>query len=900
MAAIVGLCLLPAAVLGASLLWQDRARGQRDAWAEAQRVGRLATAHHAAMVQGARTVLETLARFPEIAQPDAARCDAVIVSLHRAHPEYSTLGVYDRDGRAVCSATRFTGNLSDRPYFQTALAGEFGVGSYVHGRITGNHVLPLAQPVRDSAGRVAAVIVLGVLPSWIEPLFHQAQLPADAHIGIVNGRGTIVARYPAADRYVGQSTAGRADWQRLQDRPGDTVLATAGVDGIAKLLALVPLGAAGPEGQAYIAVGLPRADAIASANRLLLRHALVIGLAAVLGVAAALAGGRAWVLLPARRLMAAAARLGVGDLATRAGPPYPATELGALARAFDDMAGRLEARDREARAASAEILDREARLAAVVGSAMDAIITVDEDHRVTLFNAAAERIFRCPAAAALGQPLDRLIPEPLRARHREHLHAFGRGEEARRAMDDRAALTGLRADGEKFPMEASLSHVKVNGRRIYAAVLRDVTERRRTEEARRFLAERLRTLHDLDRLILDGVPVEQMARSAADRMRTLASVSHVSIAVPDAPGGPWTLLAASGPLPPEWTTGGRVPPSGLGSVEALARGECQVLPVPGRIPHHDRAPAGAAIDQLVAVPVRAEGELIGAVNIGIGASGRPAPEVVDAIREVADQVAVGIRQSRFREAVQQHAATLERQVAERTAQFEALSSDMEAFAYTVAHDLRAPVRAMQGISQALLDDYGDRLDERGLDLATRVVRAAERMDALIQDLLTYSRVSRAHIVPERLSLQTPVDDAVHQLEEVLAEARATVTVERPLPDVIGERQVLAQVLVNLLSNAAKFVRPGTAPRIRVRADGHDGAVRLWVEDDGIGIAPEHRERVFRGFERLHGREAYPGTGLGLAIVKKGVERCGGRAGVESAEGGGSRFWIELPPGGPAE
>jgi signal transduction histidine kinase len=240
---------------------------------------------------------------------------------------------------------------------------------------------------------------------------------------------------------------------------------------------------------------------------------------------------------------------------------------------------------------------------------------------------------------------------------------------------------------------------------------------------------------------------------------------------------------------------------------------------------------------------------------------------------------------------------LEHQVAERTAQLEELSSDMEAFAYTVSHDLRAPVRAMQGISQALLDDYGERLDATGRDLATRVVRAAERMEALIQDLLTYSRVSRAHIVPERLCLETPVDDAVRQLEEALVQARATVTVERPLPEVIGERQVLAHVVLNLLSNAAKFVPPGTAPRVRVWAEVHEEAVRLCVEDNGIGIAPEHRERVFRGFERLHGRDVYPGTGLGLAIVKKGVERCGGRAGLDAGAEGGSCFWIELPSPG---
>ncbi len=111
---------------------------------------------------------------------------------------------------------------------------------------------------------------------------------------------------------------------------------------------------------------------------------------------------------------------------------------------------------------------------------------------------------------------------------------------------------------------------------------------------------------------------------------------------------------------------------------------------------------------------------------------------------------------------------------------------------------------------------------------------------------------------------------------------------------MGHHSTLVQVIDNLLANARKFVRPGEQPRIVVEAERRGDWVRLWVEDHGIGIAPEHQERIFRVFERLHGIETYPGTGIGLAIVKKGVERMGGRAGVESAPDSGSRFWIELP------
>lgn len=118
-----------------------------------------------------------------------------------------------------------------------------------------------------------------------------------------------------------------------------------------------------------------------------------------------------------------------------------------------------------------------------------------------------------------------------------------------------------------------------------------------------------------------------------------------------------------------------------------------------------------------------------------------------------------------------------------------------------------------------------------------------------------------------------------------------------LPPVMAHYATLVQVVANLLTNAAKFVAPDTRPEVAVWAEACGVWARLWVADNGIGIAPEHRERIFGVFERLHGVETYPGTGIGLAIVRKGMERLGGRVGLESTVGGGSRFWIDLPPAG---
>jgi len=230
----------------------------------------------------------------------------------------------------------------------------------------------------------------------------------------------------------------------------------------------------------------------------------------------------------------------------------------------------------------------------------------------------------------------------------------------------------------------------------------------------------------------------------------------------------------------------------------------------------------------------------------------------------------------------------------RAQQLSAINRELESFCYTIAHDLRAPLRAMEGLTTLLLEDYAEKLDKSAQDYGERIRNSAARMDQMIQELLAYSRLTLMEFQPQPIRLSRLLKDALSQLAWDLEQKEATIDLRRSPHQVLGHYTMLVQVMVNLISNAVKFVRPGDKPVVNIHDERRGEFVRIWVEDNGIGIAPEHQERIFRVFERLHGRETYSGTGIGLAIVEKAVSRMNGRVGLESEPEKGSRFWVELP------
>ena len=307
---------------------------------------------------------------------------------------------------------------------------------------------------------------------------------------------------------------------------------------------------------------------------------------------------------------------------------------------------------------------------------------------------------------------------------------------------------------------------------------------------------------------------------------------------------------------------------------------------------------GETVNTFETVRLRKDGSLL-EVSLTISPLRNASGQVIGAskiARDITERKKAEETLRRAQAQLSDHAGELEKAVAARTSELTSANKQMEAFVYSIAHDLRAPLRAMEGFSSMLVEEAGASLSEAGHDYAKRISRSAQFMDSLLMNLLTFSRVSQQRVELTAVDPETAINAELSRLENEIEEKKARVEVKGPWPLVLAHEPTLNQVLFNLLSNALKFSKRGTPALIRIWPEEAQGApfpsVRIWVEDNGIGIAPEHQEETFRLFTRLHG-DKFPGTGFGLAIVQKGVEHMGGRVGVESAVGKGARFWFEL-------
>lgn len=424
----------------------------------------------------------------------------------------------------------------------------------------------------------------------------------------------------------------------------------------------------------------------------------------------------------------------------------------------------------------------------------------------------------------------------------------------------------------------------------------EMEEREVAREDLRRHAERLTTLREIDQAVLAARSPPQIAAAALRHLRALVACTHAAVALYDPQAHQAQLIAVDSDGDTRLRPGTRFALDAPQSQHLLEHEtECLLTDLPGR-----RAPlpflndlADEGVRAALLVPLRVPEQPVGLLLLASGEPGPCSQRTVDIAHEVADMLAVAIEQGRLHEQVHQYAATLERRVAERTAELREANEELEAFTYSVSHDLRGHLWTVRGFAEFLVEKCAPQLGGEGCDYAQSILEASHAMEALIRDLLAYSQLNRGEVVVRPVDLQPVVEAAVERIRSRLCADGAAIRVDAPLGQALGEEAILTRIVGNLLDNAVKFVAAGTPPQVHIWNEQHRHWAVLWVEDNGIGIPDEDQERIFRVFERLHNPDVYPGTGLGLAIVLRGVARLGGLVGLESQVGRGSRFWVAL-------
>lgn len=399
--------------------------------------------------------------------------------------------------------------------------------------------------------------------------------------------------------------------------------------------------------------------------------------------------------------------------------------------------------------------------------------------------------------------------------------------------------------------------------------------------------EQLATLREIDQAILAAESPREIAAEAIRRVRTIVPYESATVTVIDRDPNKARLLAAVDNVLDAPTS---LPLDEVYLSDNLLDGETEVISAEdyAPVPEAQQRMHEMGLRSILCLPMVVEGEVIGVIHIG-----RTEPDAFTdndwkVGRELADHMAIALRQSRLLEAVQEQREKLEERVQERTA-------ELESFTYSVSHDLRTPLRAIDGYSRILKEDHADQLDDEGRRLLNIIYDSAQTMGDQIDDLLTLSRVGRREMNAVPIDVTALAQETYDELARAQPDEIDAVTFDlQSLPKAEGDRSMLRHVFRNLVSNALKFTREEDEPRIEVGGEVQNGMAVYVVRDNGVGFDPEQADDMFGVFQRLHEDSDFEGTGVGLALVERVIRRHDGEVWAEGAEGEGAALFFSLP------
>jgi len=526
--------------------------------------------------------------------------------------------------------------------------------------------------------------------------------------------------------------------------------------------------------------------------------------------------------------------------------------IGLAGLGFSYRRDRSQSAEREKTAKA--LNDSQEKFSAISAAVLDALIMVDDNSTLVYWNPAAERILGYRADEVLGKPLHQMLtPQRYQSTAIKGFNEF-RSTGLGAVIGKTVEIEAVHKNGREIPIELSISALKLNDKWHAVGILRDITERKHSEEA-------LFEAQQIFRTLVENSP-DIITRYDRDCRRTYVNPTYLSVS-----GMQQQELLGSTP-----DQHSPLPASSAAVLQKLLRkvldsGTVEEVDIKwtrqDNVDHWFNIYAYPEFDR--------EGQVVSVMTISRDITGRKLAE--EEIRELNSE--------------------LEQRVTARTADLEAANKELESFAYSVSHDLRTPLRAIDGFSHILLDDYADKLDDEGKRLLGVVRDNTSRMGRLIEDILKFSRSSRVSITCSEIDMDKIAHEVMAELQPIVAGGKLQLEIEH-LPPARGDSALMHQVFINLLTNAVKFSRTKETQKIRVGFTAGDDETIYYVKDNGVGFDMQYADKLFGAFQRLHSENEFEGSGIGLAIVKRIITRHGGRVWAEGRINEGATLYFALP------
>jgi PAS domain S-box-containing protein len=846
--AFISLAMGPLLLVGVILAWQSYTTQKQQALNLQHEVARRVSTEVRAFLDGLESELRLVSQVQELQKLDREGQRHILAGLLTHQDALESLVLLDNQGQEKVHIARSSvvpplGNRTGTDEFVVPRTSGLAYYSPVYfNETTGEPSITIAVPLFDvRTGLVDGVLVSEVRFQRIWDLIMELQTSPGQSVYIVDAQNKVVA-------HQNPSVVLRGTTFHVPDHDG----IYPGLTGSSVVMVIDKVLLGGQEFNIIAEQTVTEALALAI-NTILITTSLMLG-ALVISVVLGFVIVRQ-IVQPIQAMATTAEAISAGDLSQQV-QVTSRDEVGVLAAAFNSMTAQLrqsleslELEVAEVKQAEESLRRANETLQALIDYSPLAIIMLDLDGHVLLWNNAAEMVYGWTAQEVLGQFIP-FLPEDKREEQRAIRERVAKGE-----VFTNLELERRRKDGSRISIGVSIAPLRDSTGSVYAqvSIAADITERKKVEHALQESEERLRQIASSLREVI-------WLRDAQTRQ-----VLYVNPAFEELTGR---------------------------TCESFYENPNLVIDA---VHPDDKDKVIKALNQRdEGIPYNKEHRLIrldGSVRWVLSRSFPVLNEAGEVFRWTSIMEDITARK-RAEEEIQRLNAELEQRVIERTAQLEAANKELEAFSYSVSHDLQAPLRAIDGFSHLLIEDYGAALPQEAQAFLIRIQHNAKRMGNLINDLLAFSRIGRRALQVEDIDMDQLVQEILNDFRADNELKRVEVIVDS-LPSCQADRSLLKQVWINLISNAIKYSSKRENPRIEIRHIAQHQGIVYVVKDNGVGFDMQYVNKLFGVFQRLHRDDEYKGTGIGLAMVRRIIERHGGSVWAEAELDKGATFYFTI-------